>query len=211
MREGGHAGAIADVLVVVAFSGECFVDAAGGGAEASAGEDVVAAGFKPVFEVCEQGRSDVEEVGRGAGGLTPARARGGVDNGTVEPWEMREWFADFLEALNRHDSDAVRAFLHPAVRRAHLPAGSDAWIADYDDLLHGFPDWQWKRIQLLVEDDRVAAHLRGGGAHTGTFAHRPATRTRVSIASFGMYRIERGLIVEASGTDDAAQIRAAIA
>ena len=123
---------------------------------------------------------------------------------------MREWFADLLDTLNRHDLDDLRGFLHPAVRRAHLPAGADAWVDEYADLLHGFPDWQWKRIQLLVEDDRLAVHLRGGGTHTGSFAHVAATRRRVSIASFAMYRVERGRIIEASGTDDAAQIRAAI-
>ena len=133
-----------------------------------------------------------------------------LDNGGVEAWETREWFADFLDAYNRHDIEAVRGFLHPAVRRAHLPAGAEAWIADYAELLHGFPDWQAKRIQLIVEDDRMAVHLRAGGTHTGTFAHLPATRRRVNIASFAMYRVERGLIAEATGTDDAAQVRAAI-
>ena len=123
---------------------------------------------------------------------------------------MREWFADLLDTLNRHDLDDLRGFLHPAVRRAHLPAGADAWVDEYADLLHGFPDWQWKRIQLLVEDDRLAVHLRGGGTHTGSFAHVAATRRRVSIASFAMYRVEHSRIVEASGTDDAAQIRAAV-
>lgn len=124
---------------------------------------------------------------------------------------MREWFADVLDALNRHHLDDLRAFLHPGVRRAHLPAGAEAWIAEYAELLHGFPDWQWKRIHVLVEDDRLAVHLRGGGTHTGPFAHVAPTRRRVNIASFAMYRVEHGRIVEASGTDDAAQIRAAIA
>ena len=128
----------------------------------------------------------------------------------MEPWETREWFADVLDAMNRHDLDDLRGFLQPGVRRAHLPAGADAWIEEYADLLHGFPDWQWKRIQLLVEDDRLAVHLRGGGTHTGVFAHIAATRRRVSIASFAMWRVEHGRIAEASGTDDAAQIRAAI-
>lgn len=128
----------------------------------------------------------------------------------MEPWETREWFADVLDALNRHDLDDLRGFLQPGVRRAHLPAGADAWIEEYADLLHGFPDWQWKRIQLLVEDDRLAVHLRGGGTHTGVFKHIAATRRRVSIASFAMWRVEHGRIAEASGTDDAAQIRAAI-
>jgi predicted ester cyclase len=38
----------------------------------------------------------------------------------------------------------------------------------------------------------------------------PPTRRRVSIASFAMYRVAHGRIVEASGTDDADAIRAAL-
>lgn len=126
----------------------------------------------------------------------------------METWETRDWFADFLDAQNRHDLEAVRGFLDPGVRRAHRPAGAEAWIAETAELLHAFPDWQWKRIQLIVEDDRLAVHLRGSGMQTGVFQHVPATRRRVNIAAFAMYRLERGRIVEASGTDDAEQIRA---
>ncbi|MDF2991596.1 MAG: putative ester cyclase [Microbacterium sp.] len=129
----------------------------------------------------------------------------------MEAWETREWFADYLDALNRHDLEAVRAFLDPGVRRAHLPAGAEAWIADDAELWHAFPDWQWKRIQLIVEDDRIAVHLRGSGTHTATFRHLAATRRRVNIAAFAMYRLSRGVIVEASGTDDAEQVRAQVA
>lgn len=126
----------------------------------------------------------------------------------MEPWETREWFGDYLDALNRHDLERLREFLDPGVRRAHLPAGAEAWIADYAELLHAFPDWRWKRIQLLVEDDRIAVHLRGAGTHTATFHHLAATRRRVNIAAFAMYRLSRGRIVEATGTDDAEQVRA---
>lgn len=117
---------------------------------------------------------------------------------------MRDWFADYLEALNRHDLDAVRALLDPQVRRAHRPAGADAWLADLADLFAGFPDWRWKRIQLVVEDDRIAAHLRGSGTHTGAFRGIPATRRHVNIAEFGFYRLGAGVIVEATGSGDEA-------
>ncbi len=128
----------------------------------------------------------------------------------MEAWETREWFQEFLDALNRHDLAAIREFLASDVRRAHLPAGADAWLEEYADLLRGFPDWQWRRIQVLVEEDRLAVHLRGSGAHTGPYAHIAPTRRRVSIASFAMYRISGGRIVEASGTDDALTVRTAV-
>jgi len=113
---------------------------------------------------------------------------------------MREWYADYLDACNRHDLDAIRAFIDPAVRRAHLPGGANAWIADLADLFHAFPDWRWRRIQLVVEDDRVAAHLRAGGTHVGPFRGIAPTRRHANVAEFAMYRVTNGRIAEFSGT-----------
>ena len=114
---------------------------------------------------------------------------------------MREWYAGFLDACNRHDLDEVRAFIHPAVRRAHLPGGVDAWTDDLADLFHGFPDWKWRRIQLVIEDERVAAHVRGSGTHLGPFRGLAPTRRHVNVAEFAIYRIADGRIVEYSGTE----------
>lgn len=116
----------------------------------------------------------------------------------MESWELRDWFADYMDACNRHDLGAIRQFVGPGVRRAHLPGGADAWIDDLADLFHAFPDWQWKRIQLLVEDDRVAAHLRGGGTHIGTYRGVPPTRRHVNVAEFSLYRVTGARIVEYS-------------
>lgn len=114
---------------------------------------------------------------------------------------MREWYADYLDACNRHDLDEVRSFVDPGVRRAHLPGGVDAWIEDLDELFHAFPDWQWRRIQLVVEDDRVAAHLRGSGTHLGRYRDVAPTRRHANVAEFAFYRVVGGRIVEFSGTD----------
>ncbi|WP_243076622.1 ester cyclase [Microbacterium sp. SS28] len=117
----------------------------------------------------------------------------------MEPWQLREWHADYLDACNRHDLDAIRTFVDPAVRRAHLPGGVDAWIADLADLFHGFPDWRWRRIQLVIEDDRIAAHLRGSGTHLGPFRGIAPTRRHANVAEFGIYRVTKGRIAEFTG------------
>lgn len=113
---------------------------------------------------------------------------------------MREWFDEYLEAGNRHDLDAVRALVDPGVRRAHRPSGAEAWMGDLSDLFAGFPDWRWKRIQLVVEGDRIAAHLRASGTHLGTFRGAAATRRHVNVAEFSFLRIDGGRIVEATGS-----------
>lgn len=114
---------------------------------------------------------------------------------------MRAWHAEYLDACNSHDLDAIRSFVDPAVRRAHLPGGSDAWVADLADLFHALPDWRWRRIQLIVEDDRVAVHLRGAGTHLGAFRGIAPTRRHVNVAEFAMHRVADGRIVESTGTD----------
>lgn len=112
---------------------------------------------------------------------------------------MREWYADYLDACNRHDLDAIASFVDPAVRRAHLPGGVDAWTADADELFRAFPDWRWRRIQLVVEEDRIAAQLRGSGTHTGAFRGVAPTRRHANVAEFAMYRVAKGRIAEFSG------------
>jgi len=109
---------------------------------------------------------------------------------------MRDWFDDYLEACNRHDLVALRELIDPAVRRAHLPGGVDAWIADFSELFAAFPDWRWKRIQLVVEEDRIAAHLRASGTHTGSYRGVAPTRRHVNVAEFGFYRLSKGRVAE---------------
>ncbi len=119
---------------------------------------------------------------------------------------MHAWYADYLEACNRHDLEAIRSFIDPNVRRAHLPGGVDAWMTDVIELLDAFPDWQVRRIQLVVEDDRIAAHVRASGTHTGSFRGIRATRRHVNVAEFGFLRVARGRIVEFAGTTDHASL-----
>lgn len=129
-----------------------------------------------------------------------------ADNEQVESWEMRDWYADYLDACNRHDLDAIRSFLDPSVRRAHLPGGADAWVADVAEFFRAFPDWRWRRIQILVEDDRIAVHLRASGTHLGEFHGIAPTRRHVNVAEFAMYRVAKGRFAEYSGTSEHAEL-----
>lgn len=122
----------------------------------------------------------------------------------MEPWELHGWFDDFVDTCNRHDLAAIRDLLDPRVRRAHLPAGADAWIDDLADLFHGFPDWRWKTIQVVAEDDRIAAHLRAGGTHTGVWRGVSPTRRHVNVAEFLFLRVTAGRVVAVTGSGDEA-------
>jgi predicted ester cyclase len=126
----------------------------------------------------------------------------------VSPDELRWWFEDYLDACNRHDLAGVRELLAPDVRRAHLPAGADAWIDGLAALFTGFPDHQWKRITVVVEGDRIAAHLRARGTHRGPFLGVQATGRHVNVAEFAFYRVVAGRVVEYAGSSDDAGLLA---
>ena len=126
----------------------------------------------------------------------------------MSPDETRAWYEDYLDACNRHDLDGMRRFLHPEVRRAGEPRGADAWIADIDALLTAFPDYRWKRITVLVEGDRLAAHLRTRGTHRGEYHGVSATGRHVGLAEFAFYRLQDGRIAEYAGTADDAGLLA---
>ena len=113
---------------------------------------------------------------------------------------MRQWFEYYLEVCNRHDLEAMRGLLEPSVKRAHLPSGADAWIDDLDELFRAFPDWRWRRIQLVIEEDRIAAHLRVSGTHRGAFRGVAPTGTHANAAEFAFFRVVNGRIAEYSGT-----------
>ncbi|MBW4040828.1 MAG: ester cyclase [Acidobacteria bacterium] len=123
----------------------------------------------------------------------------------MSPDELRWWFEDYLDACNRHDLDAIRDRLAPDVRRVGAPGGADAWLRDTAALLVAFPDYRWKRITVVTEGDRIAAHLRTRGTHRGDFGGVRPTGRHVGIAVFGFYRVDGGRIAEYAGSaDDAA-------
>ena len=138
------------------------------------------------------------------------RSGGGAvaQTGGVTPEELHAWYEDYLEVCNRHDLAGIRERLDPAVRRAGAAGGADAWVTDIADLLDAFPDYRWKRIALVVEGDRVAAHLRTRGTHRGPFRGVRGTGRHVGVAEFAFYRVVGGRIVEYAGTADDVELLA---
>ena len=59
-----------------------------------------------------------------------------------------------------------------------------------------FPDATWTAEQLVVDGDRVAAHLRFRGTHEGAFLGIAPTRKAVEIGGIAIYRVEGGTVRE---------------
>jgi predicted ester cyclase len=62
--------------------------------------------------------------------------------------------------------------------------------------LAGFSDLHVEVDELIAESDKVVARLTYSGTHDGDLFGIPATRRRVSVRQFAVYRITDGKVVE---------------
>ena len=99
------------------------------------------------------------------------------------------------EVLNGGNLDTIDQLYAP-----DLAAEARAWIAPF---LASFPDTRMEIIDLVAEDDRVAARFVCSGTHTGEWlGHAPTGRRFERIDEAGFYRVREGRIVESWGVED---------
>jgi predicted ester cyclase len=71
-----------------------------------------------------------------------------------------------------------------------------------DMVRKAFPDLAVEVLDLVAEDDRVAAFLRLTGTNTGAYRRGGATHRRASMRAFFIWRIADGRLVESWGVAD---------
>jgi steroid delta-isomerase-like uncharacterized protein len=110
---------------------------------------------------------------------------------------------DFVDAVNRQDWDAVRGLLDPDFIRHSVAAGEPA-VRSADDLIgflraefETFPDATETLLDLVAEDDKVAARHRFRGTQTGPMGPYPPSGRVLAATYLAIYRIEDGRIAEA--------------
>ena len=94
------------------------------------------------------------------------------------PEEVRETYAQFVEAYNRHDVAAIGAFYADdairALPRSPEPAKGRAAVEEtYAGLFAGFPDITIEFTTEVVEGDHSAVEWVFRGTHTGTLEGGP--------------------------------------
>lgn len=66
----------------------------------------------------------------------------------------------------------------------------------------GFPDIQWTLMEIIAEDDRIAARFIMRGTHQGTFFGIPATGKQIEVQAMNFYRFSDGKIIGEHGQPD---------
>jgi steroid delta-isomerase-like uncharacterized protein len=89
-----------------------------------------------------------------------------------------------LELSNRHDADAIQAYLAEDMRfRNPITGDSDAsgMHAVHSAIFAGFPDVAYRIEHLLSQGDSVVVECTVVGTHQGEFAGMPATGRSMNL------------------------------
>lgn len=74
------------------------------------------------------------------------------------------------------------------------------WIGPFRD---SFPDFRMEIIDLIADDEKVAAHFRCSGTHLGEWrGHRPSGRRFSDVDEIYIYRVRGGKLAAATGVED---------
>ncbi|HEX8599280.1 MAG TPA: ester cyclase [Chloroflexia bacterium] len=110
--------------------------------------------------------------------------------------EMRNFFA----GLNEGKLDSMLRAVSPDVVDHSTPAGGRAGIdgvRDWFAMLHnGFPDLHADVADMATDGDKVVAHVRFTGTHTGDFGDIAATGKQLTLNSTETVRFEGGKHIE---------------
>ncbi len=113
----------------------------------------------------------------------------------------------YEEGFNEGDLAVVDELIAPdAVTHDPIildaPTGPGAIRGGIQMIRQAFPDFRVEVVDLIAEDDRVAASLRMSGTNTGAYRRGAATNRYGSMRAFFVWRIADGRLVESSGVAD---------
>lgn len=107
----------------------------------------------------------------------------------------------YQDLWNRWDDALVEDVLSPGFEfrgsLGEVTTGRQGWRAYRDRVRAGAPDFHNEIVELLVDDDRAAAHLRYSGTHAGTMLGVPASNRHFSYAGAAFFAAADGRLVRA--------------
>src|SRR5918996_4876279 len=101
-------------------------------------------------------------------------------------------------AFNEDDLDLVDELVAPDIVThdpiiLDAPTGPDSIRGGIEMIRKAFPDFQVEIVDLVAEDDRVAAFLTMSGTNEGDYRRGGATGKRGTMRAFFIWRVEDGM------------------
>jgi predicted ester cyclase len=99
------------------------------------------------------------------------------------------------EAVNPRNVDVLDELAQGEFARA-----ARRWVRPFRD---SFPDVQMEIVDLVADDEKVAAHFRCSGTHLGVWMGHPPTGRRLhDVDEIDIFRVSGGKLAGAFGVED---------
>jgi len=99
------------------------------------------------------------------------------------------------QGVNQQDLDVL-----DEVADTKLASATRRWIGPFRQ---AFPDFTMEIVDLIAEEDRIAAHFRCSGTHRGEWQGVPATRRRFQdVDEIYIFRVRDGKLSGFTGVED---------
>jgi predicted ester cyclase len=99
------------------------------------------------------------------------------------------------EAVNQGHSDVLAE-----VADGEFAQAARQWVGPFRE---AFPDFSMEIVDLVAEEDKVAAHFRCSGTHLGEWMGRPPSGRRFQdVDEIYIFRVRNGKLTDATGVED---------
>ena len=105
----------------------------------------------------------------------------------------------------------IQRLVHEAVNQANLDVLAEVadgefaqaarqWVGPFRA---AFPDFSMEIVDLVAEEEKVAAHFRCSGTHLGEWMGRPPSGRRFQdVDEIYIFRVRNGKLTDATGVED---------
>ena len=99
------------------------------------------------------------------------------------------------EAVNQGNLDVLAE-----VADGEFAQAARQWVGPFRA---AFPDFSMKIVELVAEEEKVAAHFRCSGTHLGEWMGRPPSGRRFQdVDEIYIFRVRNGKLTDATGVED---------
>jgi predicted ester cyclase len=99
------------------------------------------------------------------------------------------------EAVNQGHPDVLAE-----VADGEFAQAARQWVGPFRE---AFPDFSMEIVDLVAEEDKVAAHFRCSGTHLGEWMGRPPSGRRFQdVDEIYIFRVRHGKLTDATGVED---------
>lgn len=140
------------------------------------------------------------------GNQTDATASSTQESSSARAQELRDLYTAYIAALNAHDFDRMDQFVADEVAFGDQTLTRDEIIDILESITDAVPDFEWEIQRILVDGDRLSAHLIDTGTPTKEWNGAKPTGASFSVAELAIYRVVDGRFVEMFNIFDAAAV-----